>query len=108
MNQNLNPGRGLRVLLKKDQDTPSDLRGVFEELEDAYTSYREADYEGPAYLADILADDCSWERSEDEWGHKATSVISQLDNGGEIRITVVQKSPKDDVVVDIREWWRKR
>ena len=106
MNQNLNPGRGLRILLKGD--TLEELRGLLEELEDAHLTYKGADYKGPAYLVDILTDDYSWERSEDEWGHKATTVISQLDNGGEIRITVVQKSPKDDVVVDIREWWRKR
>lgn len=100
MNPSLAPGKGFRTDLNAVM--ASIFAGNMADLSDAFIIWMRPG--SPTWLVDILGDEYGWDQSEDGWGRKATATVT-LPDGGEIRTTVIQKSP-EDINLDIRHWWQ--
>lgn len=98
MNEDLAPGKGIRVPLTKE--AAQGLASLMADLCDAMVTAKFPDSPG---LTSILARECNWKAGEeDKYGRKAIGIVN-LPDGDEIRVTVVQRG--DDIKLDIRHWW---
>lgn len=94
MNQDLAPGRGVRVELAEDA-----VRGLTSALADVCDTLTM----GGDVIENLCSEVFNWTESEDSYGRKAVHAV-ELPNGGEIRISVIEQN--GEVRLDIREWWK--